>query len=178
MDAPGLFQGVKAALDHVNWRARYWTHHQYGSEKYWSMQVFQALEGVIHKQAWGDTRIAGGVSAKNDSEWLYDLSVYKFDNHFYTDVCLTCECEWSYNWSDLADDFLKLCQAKSPIKIFIFGVALRSDAGPIFDALDAQAQYFEIPNFTEHFLLACWNQGPTLDENGFQYRDLKIGACP
>jgi hypothetical protein len=176
MDSPGLRRSVKAALDDVNRRARHWTHAQYGSDKYWSMQVFKALEHVIQKQAWGNSQIAGGYSAHNVSEWLYDLTVYTENDQYYTDVCLVCECEWSYVWDHIADDFLKLCQAKSPFKIFIFGASSRTEPDDRFDNLTTQARFFEVRNLTEEYLLACWNQGPTLDDNRFHYRDLTIGA--
>jgi len=58
------------------------------------------------------------------SEWLFDLTWYKYnkdaDLGLGLEIGLVLESEWSNHYSDLKYDFEKLLVAKSPYKVFVF----------------------------------------------------------
>jgi len=130
------------------------------NRKEWTSEIKKQFTKLARSER-PEVTIATAESAiknKDAGEWLYDLVWIKFDknNHFMLSIELALESEWG-NIDEIYEDFQKLLQSKSKIKIMIFQTASSDKCKSLFSDLHKWYNKYN-PKLIGHeiYLAACW----------------------
>jgi hypothetical protein len=94
---------------------------------------------------------------KNDNtEWLYDIILYKATSKSLNEIWLCGESEWSRNIDDIFWDFSKLLVARCKLRLFVFCAASKEKYNEILKQLKAYVNESAICEAGETYLFVCY----------------------
>jgi len=120
----------------------------------WTRAVKKSVGGLGISHGW--SVCTASLGSPFEREWLYDQTWYFSPSGQLQEIGLLMECEWSSNLTEIQYDFEKLLVGRAPIKVMIF--ACRDNKA--FDRLMSGFKRFSRCDPSEHYLLACWRDGP------------------
>ena len=146
-----LSQQLQNALDAVNLEFR----DDPSSNKEWTERVKRALTELGHSQEKNYFIYASGTEGAHGGEWLYDLVWLEYDGDNIVRIPLAVESEW-LKPTDVLEDFQKLCQSRSELRLMIFQARNEKERDSISSDLKKQICKFTRSDATDQYLLSCW----------------------
>lgn len=111
-------------------------------------------------QSLGFRVCASGIQrSKCEEEWLYDLVWYRYHprSKFVQEIGLVAECEWSWTFQDIKDDFEKLMVARSPCRLMVFQAGSRKSLDNYCDRLMRVVRKFRGTETGDRYLFVGWD---------------------
>jgi hypothetical protein len=95
------------------------------TNKQWTIALKKALIDVAEKYNLSTCCNLYKEQYKNNdnTEWVYDIIIYSWENGVFGEVYLAGESEWNSDYESIEYDFLKLIFSRSKVRLMIYQVS-------------------------------------------------------